>query len=110
MNTDSINNEDKLSEALKKLLDGIMKSFNDPLMKVRENSLYMPVSIKITLCLNVQYSPSKRGYIKELKEIAKTIRNIGREKILERIKAFKNNEHVPDDILSNILKSYSMMN
>jgi transcription initiation factor IIE alpha subunit len=41
MNTDSINNEDKLSEALKKLLEGIMKSFNDPLMKVRQNSLYI---------------------------------------------------------------------
>ena len=56
-----------------------------------------------------QYTPSKRGYINELKSIARLIRKIGREKILERIKAFKNNEYVPDDILSNILKTYSMM-
>ena len=35
MNTDSINNEDKLSEALTKLLSGIMNSFNNPLMKVK---------------------------------------------------------------------------
>ena len=34
MNTDSINNKDTLSEALTKLLDGIMKSFNNPLMTV----------------------------------------------------------------------------
>ena len=37
----------------------------------------------------------------------KFLRSVGREKILERIKAIQNNEHVPDDILSNILKSYS---
>lgn len=35
------------------------------------------------------------------------IRQIGKEKILERISAFKNNEHMADDILSSILASYS---
>lgn len=45
--------------------------------------------------------------IKEIKQIIRNLRQIGREKILERIKAFQNNEHVPDDILSNILKSCS---
>jgi hypothetical protein len=37
----------------------------------------------------------------------KYLRNLGKEKILERIRAFKNNEYIPDDILSNILKSCS---
>ena len=57
-----------------------------------------------------QYNPKEYSNIKELKSIARLIRKIGREKILERIKAFKNNEYVPDDILSNILKTYSMIN
>ena len=35
------------------------------------------------------------------------LREIGQKKILERIDAFKNNEHLPDDILSAILKSNS---
>jgi hypothetical protein len=35
------------------------------------------------------------------------IREMGRNKILERVNAFKNNEHMPDDILSNIMSNYS---
>lgn len=35
------------------------------------------------------------------------LRQIGREKILERIAAMENNEHVPDDILTSILTSFS---
>ena len=35
------------------------------------------------------------------------LRKIGKDKIMERITAFKNNEHIPDDILSAILKSNS---
>lgn len=34
------------------------------------------------------------------------VRSVGRAKIMERISAFKNNEHMPDDILSTILTSY----
>jgi hypothetical protein len=45
--------------------------------------------------------------IKEIKQIIRNLRQIGREKILERIKAFQNNEHMPNDIISNILKSCS---
>ena len=42
-----------------------------------------------------------------MKSIVKHLREIGREKILERLKAIQNNEYVPDDILSNIMKNYS---
>jgi hypothetical protein len=35
------------------------------------------------------------------------IRKLGKEKIVERINAYKNNEYMPDDILSSILASYS---
>jgi hypothetical protein len=35
------------------------------------------------------------------------IRKLGKDKIVERINAYKNNEYMPDDILSSILASYS---
>ena len=35
------------------------------------------------------------------------IREMGRNKILERVNAYKNNEHMPEDILSTILSNYS---
>ena len=45
--------------------------------------------------------------MKEFYNIVKYLRDTGRNKILERINAFKNNEHLPDDILTAILKSNS---
>lgn len=36
------------------------------------------------------------------------LRELGRNKIMERINAIKNNEEVRDDILSSILKGLSM--
>jgi hypothetical protein len=38
------------------------------------------------------------------------MREIGRKKIIERVNAFKNNEHLPDDILTAILQNYSNNN
>jgi hypothetical protein len=46
----------------------------------------------------------------ETKKMIRHIRKVGREKIVERINAFKNNEHMPNDILSAILTSYSKSN
>lgn len=51
--------------------------------------------------------PTKQKEVKEFHNIVQNLREIGRNKILERINAFKNNEHLPDDILSAILKSNS---
>ena len=38
------------------------------------------------------------------------MRNTGKNMILERLKAIKNKEHVPNDILASILKSCSKSN
>ena len=51
--------------------------------------------------------PSKQKEVKEFREIIKYLRDMGRNKILERVNAFKNNEHMPDDILSSILSDMS---
>lgn len=54
-----------------------------------------------------KYMPSKQKEIKEFSEIIKYLRDMGRNKIIERVNAFKNNEHMPDDILSSILSDMS---
>jgi hypothetical protein len=51
--------------------------------------------------------PSKQKEIKEFRHMIAYIRDLGRNKILERVNAFKNNEHMPDDILSSILSDMS---
>jgi hypothetical protein len=51
--------------------------------------------------------PTKRDEIQEFKNMIRYLRKMGKEKIMERITAFKNNEHIPDDILSSILTSNS---
>lgn len=55
----------------------------------------------------MQYQPSKQGEVKETKNMIEHIREMGRNKILERVNALKNNEHMPEDILSSILSNYS---
>jgi hypothetical protein len=52
---------------------------------------------------------SSRDDIKEFKQLIEYIRNVGKEKILERLNAIKNEEHIPTDILSTILKSWSKL-
>jgi hypothetical protein len=37
----------------------------------------------------------------------KALREIGREKIMERLEAIKNGDPLPDDILASVLNNYS---
>ena len=48
-----------------------------------------------------------RKEVKEFGHMVGHIRELGRNKIMERINAYKNKEHMPDDILSSILSDYS---
>ncbi len=47
----------------------------------------------------------------KLKQLNKFLRDTGRQKIMERIKMIENKDvtNLPDDILTNILKSCSML-
>ena len=56
---------------------------------------------------NFQYRPIKYREVRDFKRIARFVRKIGRDKIMERIKAMENNEHVPNDILTSILEGFS---
>ena len=55
-----------------------------------------------------KYMPSKQKEIKEFRHMIEYIRDLGRNKILERVNAYKNNEHMADDILSAILSDSSI--
>ncbi len=54
-----------------------------------------------------KYKISSRKEIKDLEVYMKYLRETGREKIMDRLRAIKNQEHVPTDILSSILHSWS---
>jgi hypothetical protein len=43
----------------------------------------------------------------EFVEKIRALRKIGRDRIMERLQAMQNNDTLPDDILTNILKAYS---
>ena len=57
--------------------------------------------------MNLKYFPSNQKEVTEYRDMLSYLRNIGQKKIMERIEAFKNNEHIPNDILSAILKGNS---
>lgn len=39
--------------------------------------------------------------------MVKYLRNVGKDIMMERVNAFKNNEHLPNDILTIVLSSFS---
>lgn len=87
MNVDAVNQEDAiLNSYLSKILRTVMGTFFDPIFK---------------------YKPWKSEEVNELRKMIRHLRKVGKAKILERISAFQSNEHMPVDILSSILASYS---
>ncbi|XP_073494639.1 cholesterol 24-hydroxylase-like [Phyllobates terribilis] len=52
-----------------------------------------------------RFHPSKKNFIKDVKKSLGDLRNEGKERILQRIKAIKEGEETPKDILTQILKS-----
>jgi cholesterol 24(S)-hydroxylase len=86
MNTDAINEDTSLlNEYLAHALHLSEKLVTDPFFKLK---------------------PSNFNEIKTTKKMIRHVRKIGRDKITERINAFKNNEYMPNDILSAILNTY----
>jgi hypothetical protein len=51
--------------------------------------------------------PRNFSKIREYAKIVKWMREVGREKITERLNAIKNGDPLPDDILANVLKNFS---
>ena len=45
--------------------------------------------------------------IRDMKKMIRFLRTAGRDKLIERIHAIQNEEDLPDDILTNILKACS---
>ena len=88
MNIDSVNDENTpfnrtITESMK-IVEGVLR---DPFGNI--NPLKLPAKYR-------------------LRKMIKFLREVGKEKILERIEMFKNQDpNLPDDILTNILKSNS---
>ena len=54
----------------------------------------------------LKYKPHKMGFIKKHKTEVRYLRETGRTQILKRLEMIKNNEELPNDILTSILKSH----
>ena len=54
-----------------------------------------------------KYLPSSKQDVNDFRQMLSYLRELGQKKIVERIDAYKNNEHIPNDILSAILKGNS---
>ena len=88
MNTEAINSQESL---LNTYLGGVLAMITD-----------------IFFDPYIRFRPSKQNDVRNFRKMMKYLRKVGRDRIVERIAAFKNNEHLPDDILSAILSSYSI--
>ena len=108
MNIDSVNDENApfnktISETLR-IVNGLMK---DPFGKVNKLLLAIIKYHNIEK-ISSKLNPFKINEQKRFKKMVKFLRDVGKEKILERIEMFKNQDpNLPDDILTNILKSNS---
>ena len=88
MNVDSINDPNNVfNKQIFETLDGLQDALQDRIMK---------------------YKLNKRGKIAKYRKLVRTLRDVGRQQILNRIEAIKNGEVLPDDILTAILKNYGM--
>ena len=91
MNTDCINEKDLIfNDYISSVLVGVNDTFEEPFMSL---------------------DPRRWSYVKGLKEKMRFLRNVGKQKILERIKYYaEQNTSAKDieanDILSAILKNY----
>lgn len=56
----------------------------------------------------IKYSPGKRGFIRDVQDSVRLLRQTGKECIEKRQKAIEDGEEIPTDILSQILKGASL--
>nr|QUF59384.1 cytochrome p450 CYP3049B2 [Brachionus angularis] len=85
MNIDSINNQEiKFNLYINNILIAVNKYFQNPLEK------FKPINITEK---------------QDIKKMIRYLRQVGKEKINQRIKAFKNGENLPNDILTAILNN-----
>jgi hypothetical protein len=89
LNIDSINDtSNRFAEYIKTSLAGVDKCIKNPFFK---------------------HNPLNWLYIYRYRRIIRELRKIGRDQINLRIEAIKNNEYVPNDILTTILFNSSLL-
>lgn len=89
MNIDSINNPENLfNKYITKAISSAVEHAFDPF---------------------IQYKPHKWLDLYRFKKAVMYLRKVGREQLMNRIKAMKNNEYLPNDILTTILTTNSIL-
>lgn len=87
MKLDTINNpKDRFNKNVFEALDGLKYFFQDRLIK---------------------FKPHRWPFIMNWRRIVRELRKIGRDQIEARLKMIKNNQELPNDILTIIIESFS---
>lgn len=55
----------------------------------------------------MQFRPLKHSEVNEFRKMTRYLREMGKEKIVERIDTYSNEDNISNDILSSILASFS---
>ena len=84
-------------------------SVNNPNNKFNDN-IYFALSNLTSFLMDpyIQYKPNKWNFLSKHRQAIKFLRNTGREQILNRLEMIKNNQELPNDILTTILKSHGI--
>jgi hypothetical protein len=86
MKIDSINDpKNKFNEHIFHVISNLKKFFFDPLIK---------------------FKPHKWGFLIKYSQSVRYLRDTGREQLVKRLEMIKNNQELPNDILTTILKSH----
>jgi hypothetical protein len=84
-------------------------SVNNPKNKFNDN-IYFALSNLTSFLIDpyIKYKPNKWSFLNKHRQAIKFLRDTGREQILKRIEMIKENQELPNDILTTILKSHGI--
>jgi hypothetical protein len=108
MNIDSINHIDAVfSQSIKEVMNGYAPLFQDPFIHVCNTCFFLISSFSRGYSsINIfKVNIAKFGKIRRIKEKINFLRETGRQKLMERIQMMQNQEELPNDILTNVLKA-----
>lgn len=89
MKIDTVNNPDnKFNEQIFYVISNIKYFFIDPFIK---------------------YKPHKWHFLMKHKQAVSYLRKTGRDQLIKRLDMIKNNQELPNDILTTILKSHGKL-
>ena len=88
-----------------------LDTVNNPNNKFNEY-IYFSISSLNSFIVDplIKFKPHKWGFLRKHEQVLNYLRQTGRQQILDRLEMIKKNQELPNDILTNILKSHGKNN